>query len=1077
MTGHLSNNSNQLPTTNDSTQPTPSIPQEGPGKAVEQLLRESEARFRAAIEAIQGVLWTNNAIGEMEGEQPGWGALTGQTYKEYQGYGWASAVHPDDAQPTIDSWNEAVREQKPFIFEHRVRLKSGIYALFSVRAVPVLNDNGTIREWVGVHTNITASRMADQALRNSEAELAFAIDAAELGIWDLNPQTNRFKGNSRLKEWFGLNADEEIELPFALSVIADQDQQRVTEAIERALDYESGGKYDVEYTIIHPETGHERVVRAKGKVQFDAKKVASRFNGILQDITEQVFARRQIEESQQQLLVFFEQSPVAVAIIDEDDLTFRMANTFYGQLVGRDPNELINKPLLEALPELQGQGFDQLLQRVIHTGVPFVANEVKIDVLRQNQLETIYVNLAYHPQREAGSGRISGVFVIATDVTLQVRSRQRVEISEAKLQSVISAAPVAIALFIGRDLTIELPNQAFIDVAGKGPDIVGKPLREVMPELVTEDQPFLQILDDVYTSGKMFQSFGSMVQIVQNGVMTNKFYNFTYTPLLNEASEVYAILDIAVEVTGQIQVQEELARQTTYLQTALSIANLGTFAVDLTTDTGTFSENVQQWFGLPSVQESMSTILSRIHPDDLPIVQQVIGNALISEEQSKHDFIYRVINPTVGSIEYIRSMGKAQFVDGKPERIIGILENVTHEVVARQKMDQAEMALRGAIELAQLVTWSIDIEQGTISYSQRFMDWLGFSEETKVIDESYNPLPEEYRQSVSNALEATWQSGGTGVYENEHPIINRITGQVRIIHAQGQVHYNSSGKPLTLNGTAQDVTEQRRLQHELEQQVQERTAQLQASIGDLERSNQNLQQFAYVASHDLQEPLRKIQSFGDLLKTQYGDQLGEGVDYLNRMQSSAFRMSVLIKDLLTYSRISTRQETVSPVQLNDELKSVLSDLELAIADAHAVIDFAPLPTVLGDRSQLRQLFQNLISNSLKFRKKERSDKTVLPHITITVDLVTATDLPATVRPARPAPAFYRIDIRDNGIGFDQRYTDRIFQVFQRLHGKNEYAGTGIGLAICEKVAANHGGAITATSILGKGATFSIYLPQ
>ena len=190
MTGHLSNNSNQLPTTNDSTQPTPPLPQREPGNTVEQLLRDSEARFRAAIDTVQGVLWTNNAIGEMEGEQPEWEALTGQTYEEYQGYGWASAVHPDDAQPTIDTWNEAVREQKTFIFEHQMRLKNGTYALFSVRAVPVLNDNGTIREWVGVHTNITDSRMANQALRDSEAELAFAVDAAELGIWDLNQQTN-----------------------------------------------------------------------------------------------------------------------------------------------------------------------------------------------------------------------------------------------------------------------------------------------------------------------------------------------------------------------------------------------------------------------------------------------------------------------------------------------------------------------------------------------------------------------------------------------------------------------------------------------------------------------------------------------------------------------------------------------------------------------------------------------------------------------------------------------------------------------------------------------------------------------
>lgn len=237
------------------------------------------------------------------------------------------------------------------------------------------------------------------------------------------------------------------------------------------------------------------------------------------------------------------------------------------------------------------------------------------------------------------------------------------------------------------------------------------------------------------------------------------------------------------------------------------------------------------------------------------------------------------------------------------------------------------------------------------------------------------------------------------------------------------------------------------------------------------RSNNNLEQFALIASHDLQEPLRKVQQFGGLLQDMYSEQLGDGLTYLHRMQSAANRMSRLIKDLLTYSRISTHKEMRESVSLWEVVKVVRNDLELAIDEAQATIQVDSLPTILCDPSQLEQLFQNLISNALKFRRAGYP-----PLIRIRSQMLAVDQLPESVRPAVEASFYYQIDVADNGIGFDEKHIDQIFQVFQRLHGKNEYAGTGIGLAICQKVALNHGGAITATSQAGQGATFTIYLP-
>ena len=215
----------------------------------------------------------------------------------------------------------------------------------------------------------------------------------------------------------------------------------------------------------------------------------------------------------------------------------------------------------------------------------------------------------------------------------------------------------------------------------------------------------------------------------------------------------------------------------------------------------------------------------------------------------------------------------------------------------------------------------------------------------------------------------------------------------------------------------------RALAEQLDQQVKQRTEQLQTSVQNLARSNEKLQQFAYVASHDLQEPLRKIQSFGQLLKKSHSDQLGTGADYLNRMQSSANRMSILIDDLMSFARIPVHQNTAAPLFINDIIQIVLVDLELVIEQTGAVITTGQLPQITGDASQLGQLFQNLLSNAIKF-----CSPGVTPEIHITSQIESASQLLSAVKPVRLSENYYRIDVIDNGIGFNDKYTDRIFQV-------------------------------------------------
>lgn len=235
---------------------------------------------------------------------------------------------------------------------------------------------------------------------------------------------------------------------------------------------------------------------------------------------------------------------------------------------------------------------------------------------------------------------------------------------------------------------------------------------------------------------------------------------------------------------------------------------------------------------------------------------------------------------------------------------------------------------------------------------------------------------------------------------------------------------------------------------------------------ELERSNRELQDFAYVSSHDLQEPLRKIQAFGDRLKTKEYDNLSEqGRDYVDRMLNAASRMQILINDLLSFSRLTSKSKPFTKVNLDSVLSEVLSDLEIAIAKSNAEIIRSPLPVIEAEPTQMRQLFQNLVSNAIKFRKEGEN-----PIINIYAKgLQRQAHLTAT-----PGDEVTQIYVEDNGIGFDEKYLDRIFNIFQRLEGQ-KYEGSGVGLAICRKIAIRHGGDITAQSQPGVGTRFIVTL--
>ena len=634
-------------------------------------------------------------------------------------------------------------------------------------------------------------------------------------------------------------------------------------------------------------------------------------------------------------------------------------------------------------------------------------------------------------------------------------------------------------IFWGPEL-ITFYNDAFrpsLGDNGKHPASLG----QRGPESWAESWPVIgHMIYDIMAGGESVWYEDQKLPLYRDGRMGYAYWTYSFSPLADNMGTVNGILVTCSETTDAVINRQKLEASE-----------------------NRFRSIIDQTPAATMVLRGDNFVIEQINASMLELMGQseavVIGSPLLAVmPELEHEFAWEqvqrvyhqgisydgievpVTHSTGGVISnrYYNLAYRPLEEDGRTTGVIQVVTDVTKQVLDRQKLEETEAGLRGAVELAQLGTWSVDVATNGLTYSDRLIDWFGYDPGEQDYSQVIPILEADDQERVSTAVAWALNPESNGIYDEIYTVIHPKTGKKRILHAQGKTVFDATGKAVRMNGTAQDITIQWELQMALENEVQQRTQELAIKLRELQevnrllnRSNENLQRFAYVASHDLQEPLRKIQQFGDLLRTRYAEATGDELTYIQRMQSAASRMSTLIRDLLSFSRVSVEHDTSTAVPLNNVVHTVLTDLELVIAETGAVINVASLPTVWGDATQLGQLLQNLLSNALKFRRAG-----IAPLIEVNARPVEAAALPPSVKPARDASTYLRIDVVDNGIGFDEKYVDRIFEVFQRLHGKSEFTGTGIGLAICERVAANHGGAITATSKPGQGSTFSIYLP-
>ena len=621
---------------------------------------------------------------------------------------------------------------------------------------------------------------------------------------------------------------------------------------------------------------------------------------------------------------------------------------------------------------------------------------------------------------------------------------------------------------------------------------IGKSLKTQFPELVKENlfQKFVSVVDTgiplqtevSLTIAGINHWFDLIVTKMMNGVvisLTNiddkkkaeEKFRSNYYELMN-VKESYRNLNIELED----KVKErtfELTRSEERFRLIANITNDAIWDWDLVNNRIWWSESFYSRFGFEKLEHKLTSTfwISHIHPDDRERVSNSIYSA-INNGTSNWSEQFR-FQKKDGTYAIIEDKGTVLLNnEGTPYRMVGSMVDITEAEEAEQKLKDANNELQDLIQEFRFVTdfmpqivWSAQPDGHYDFFNKGWYDYTGLTQED-TMQKGWPVVlhPDDFERTV-RLWEHSLQTGVS--FEVEYRLKSH-DGTYNWFLARAVPLISETGVVVKWFGTCTNINDQKLMNDILEQRVKERTQELQKINMELEASNNELLQFASVASHDLKEPLRKIHMFSNLVRDRYlSDTANEAMDYMNRIIKASSRMTKLINDLLAFTRLSGESK-FEVVELNTLLDEVISDLELSISEKNAIIDIGDMPEVEIISAQMRQVFQNIISNALKFNKPGTP-----PHIKVSsmrvgeLSFVDAFDANGD---------YCRITIEDNGIGFNNQFAEKIFVIFQRLHAWDKYDGTGIGLAITKKIIERHNGIITAKSKEGEGATFIIVIP-
>jgi PAS domain S-box-containing protein len=994
---------------------------------------------------------------------------------------------------TLDTWREnylrSAATGRPVQFDYTFDAPDGTRWL-SVTVSPIDTGSAVPSRYCYVAEDVTERQRAEREVRQSEARFRTLAAAVPQIVWVTRPDGYHEYYNAKWYEYTGLTEDQSVGWGWSGPLHPD-DKARAEARWRHST--ETGEEYDIEYRF-RGAGGEYRWFLGRALPQHDETGRIVRWFGTCTDIHDAKLAEEQIRllnaelsARMGELQLILDVAPVAIWIAHDPDCrsvtgnrtSYEMLRTPVGEEVTATGPAAARRRFTEHRGGVPVPPLELPLQVAARGGVKVEGAELEM-VFDDGEVRYIYGNASPVLDPDGSPGGAVAAFI---DVTDQKRTAAALRERDAEFRTMAESIP-PLAWMARPDGHIFWYNKRWYDYTGTTPEqmegwgwkAVHDP--EVLPAVVERwthsiatGEPFDMTFPLKGADGRFRQFLTRVYPSKEDGRVVRWFGTNT-------------------DITDQLEAAERLRASEERFRTLTEAVPNIVWNADADGHPTYFNTRWTEYTGIALDDlQSVGRLgwVIAVHPEDHDRVRGAWEDTVTNVAAGRGDrFTHelRLRHGWSGDYRWFLTVAAPlRRPDGTIDQWIGSMADVHDQKTASEVVRAAAARFRTLTEAVPQMVWTAAADGRVTYFNTRWDEFTGLPLAT------YGGPGWErlVHPDDSTRLDTSWKlavAQGADRYTQEFRLRRAADGEYRWMLSTAVPLRTPAGGVAEWVGSLTDIDDQKRQAETLERMVRDRTAQLEranlelveevaerkraeqraeATALELERSNKELEKFAYIASHDLQEPLRKIQSFGDLLRTKCRDALpAAGREYTDKMLSSAGRMRRLIDDLLSFSRVTTQGKPFARVNLTDLVAQVVADLDVRIEQTGGAVDVGELGEIDADPSQMRQLFQNLLVNALKFHKPGTP-----PAVRVRAERVPA---------AAGDPERLRVSVEDDGIGFDEKYRDRIFQVFQRLHGREEYEGTGVGLAICLKIAERHGGAISARGQIGKGATFVVTLP-
>ncbi|ANE50238.1 PAS domain-containing protein [Flavisolibacter tropicus] len=972
-------------------------------------------------------------------------------------------IHPDHVQEVKSYFKKLqnIPDKETGTYKYCIKSKEGNYRwVRSYDSVFKRTEEGKVQQIIGAIIDVNKEKTVSDELRRREEQLTEAQALAHMGSWSWNIETGEVLWSDEMYRIYQLDSNTALSYDRLMNFNHPEDRELVQLKLTETLETKNSTEFQ---NRIELKDGTIKYIHATAEVRVNREGQVVEMLGTVQDITERQELLNHLKRNESLYRQAEELANLGNWIWDLKNNTVEWTDQLY-KIYGLEPqSEKIT--------------IDRFLSLVHPDDRPYIRESItenmKLDYVDRNfriiTPQGIIKTLRSIAQTQRnGNGQLLNIFGTEQDITEQQSLIEQLRQSESLYKQAQALARIG-------NWSIDLTNNEVkwseelynIYELDKGQELsVEKWFDYLHPEdkesvshywqeCLAQKHPYDKVHRVILPSGK-----------VKTLHRKGEF-------VFDSNGTAIKLIGTTQDITDQFLIQQELKEKQTFIQKITDATPALITSYNVATDQYEFvNEGLYKLLGYDpkeAIGQGSIFFTQLIHPDDaLELIQKTMA-AL--EDANRHpddnqiaEYAYRIRHKN-GQYRWINTYATVfdRNSNGQVERILRISLDITEHAIAREKIEEQELFIKQVADASPTILYLFDTTTNTFSYINHEVYYvLGFT-------------PEEILEMGAEAITALYHP------EDLHLLPERRQSEKKFQHTNSMMQYecrlrsktgewcwmvvrevvfkrNDANRPVQVLGAALDISKRK----EMERSLLQNTYQLQ-------QSNASLEEFAYVASHDLKEPLRKISTFGDRLVNTQQDRLSDdGKIYLKKIIDASQRMQTMINDLLSISMI-TGNHSFQPYSLQAIVEEVKQTLEYKVEKENAIIDATGLPEANIIPSQFRQLFQNLLSNSLKFTREG-----VQPHIQITWAYIRPEELNHIQ--INKANQYLKLEFSDNGIGFEDEYAGKIFQIFQRLHGRSEYEGTGIGLAICKKIVEHHGGAIYAHGHPDHGAVFTILLP-